>query len=175
VSRSLPRKEGRASNVPQSSRYLVPVVGDPTRSSHLAATCQLAARDRGRVLALIIGLVPSSLPVGSDVPELWSRLEYEAARVRRFGRELGLEVETVLVLSDSAGAAVVALAEELRSSAICLAYEPGLKAALRRWRDPLWRTILDEAPCPVVLELIRSAEPRAAVQAEPVRGQPLAT
>src|SRR3954454_19857124 len=45
------------------SRYLVPVVGDPTRSEHLAAACQRAARDGAQVVALVIGLVPRSLPM----------------------------------------------------------------------------------------------------------------
>lgn len=142
-----------------SPRYLAPVVGDATRSRHLAAACQLVARDGGTVVALVIGLVPRGLPIGSDVPELWSRLEYEAARARRIGRELGGEVETVLVLADSAGAAVVQLAEECRANAICLAYASGFGAALRRWRDPLWRAVLDEAPCPVVLERLQPARP----------------
>jgi hypothetical protein len=112
----------------------------------------VAERDGGQVVALVIGLVPRSLPIGSDVPELWARLEYEAARARRFGRERGQEVDTILVLSDSAAEAVVALAEESESGAICLAYESGLWAALRRWCDPLWRQVLDEAPLPVILE-----------------------
>ena len=140
-------------------RYLTPVVGDALASRDLAAACQLAARDGARIVALIIGLVPSSLPIGADVPERWSRLEYEAARARRFGRERGAEVETVLVLSDSVGAAVARLAEELGAHAVCLAYEPGWRAALRRWRDAAWRTILDSAPCPVVLERYRPPEP----------------
>ena len=133
-------------------RYLVPVIGDPAESGHLAAACRVAARDGGTVVALLIGLVPSSLPMGSDVPELWARLDREAARARRVGRERGLEIEPIQVLSDSAGAAVVALAEELEAGAVCLAYEAGWRAALRRWRDPLWRAVLEQAPCPVVLE-----------------------
>jgi hypothetical protein len=141
----------------QQPRYLTAVVGDPGRSSHLAAACQVAARDGGHVVALVIGIVPRSLPIGSDMPELWSRLEYEAARARRVGRQSGQEIETILVLSDSAGAAAVQLAEECHASAICLAYETGLLAAVRRWRDPLWRTVLDQAPCPVMLERLQPA------------------
>ncbi len=133
-------------------RYLTPVVGSADVSAHLDAACQLVARDGGQVVALVIGLVPSSLPIGADTPARWSGLEYEAARVRRFGRARGVEVETVLVLADSAGAAVVALAEELGATAICLAYAPGWRAALRRWHDAVWQTVLDQAPCPVVLE-----------------------
>jgi hypothetical protein len=142
-------------------RYLAPVVGPADASVHLDAACRLVARDGGQVVALVVGLVPRSLPMGADVPERWAPLEYEAARARRFGRARGVEMETVLALSDSAGAAVVALAEELGAGAICLAYESGWRAALRRWRDPLWRTVFDQAPCAVVLErLDRAAAPR---------------
>ena len=52
-----------------------------------------------------LALVPLSLPMDANVPELWSRLEYEAARARHLGRDEGLDVETLLVLSDSGGAA----------------------------------------------------------------------
>lgn len=148
-------------------RYLAPVVNSADGLPHLEAACQLVARDGGQVVALVIGLVPSSLPMGADVPERWSRLEYEAARVRRLGRERGVEVETILALSDSAGAAVVALAEELAVTAVCLGYEPGWRAALHRWRDRLWRTVLDEAPCPVVLE--RTEPPGREAASEPRR------
>ena len=151
-------------------RYLAPVVDSAANSSHLMAACQVAGRHGGEVVALMIGLVPRSLPMGSDVPELWSRLEYEAARVRRLGRERGQEVETVLVLSDSAGAAVLKLAEECRASAVCLAYEPGLLASLRRWRDPLWSTVLNESPCPVVLERPQLAPEAPTAQRKPVQG-----
>ena len=151
-------------------RYLAPVVGSAENSSHLMAACQVAGRDGGEVVALVIGLVPHSLPMGSDVPELWSRLEYEAARVKRLGREQGQEVETVLVLSDSAGAAVAKLTEECQTSAVCLAYEPGLVASLRRWRDPLWRTVLNESPCPVVLERLQPAPKAPTAQRKPVQG-----
>jgi hypothetical protein len=155
-------------------RYLAPVVGSPTDSRHLAAACQLAARDGGHVVALVIGLVPHALPMGSDVPQLWSRLEYEAARTGRFGREHGQDIETVLVLSDSAGEAVVQLAEECRATAVCLAHEPGLVAALRRWRDPLWRIVLDESPCPLVLERIKPAETRRPPEGRRVESRTLA-
>jgi hypothetical protein len=154
-----------AASTRQPPRYFAPVVGEATRSPHLAAACQLAERDSGQVVALIVGLVPSSLPMGSDVPELWSRLEYEAARARRFGRQQGVEIETVLVLSDS----VVRLAEECEVSAVCLAYEPDLRAAVRRWRDPLWRTVLDRSPVPVVLECVRPIDEEAKRGAELAR------
>lgn len=155
-------------------RYFAPVIGEATRAPHLAAACQVAARDGGQVVALIIGLVPSALPIGSDVPERWSRLEYEAARARRRGRELGIEVETVLVLADSAGEAVVRLAEECGASAVCLAYEPGVRATVHRWRDPLWRTVLDASPVPVVLERVRPAPALPATESEraPSRAMP---
>ena len=154
-------------------RYLAPVVESATDSRHLAAACQLAARDGGQVVALVIGLVPRSLPMGADVPERWSRLEYDAARARRLGRELGQQVETILVLSDSAGEAVVQLAEECSASAVCLAYEPGLRAALRRWRDPLWRRVLNEPDCPVVLERLQPAGAPRPTEAAVAGGRPL--
>jgi hypothetical protein len=156
------------------NRYLAPVVGEATTSRHLAAACQVAARAGGQIVALIIGLVPRSLPMGSDVPELWSRVEYEAARARRLGRELGQDVETVLVLSDSAAAAVVQLAEEVGADAVCLAYEPGLLAALRRWRDPLWQTVLDESPCPVVIQRLRPLARQKTHETKLARGARLA-
>lgn len=156
---------GSQSPVSQPRRYLAPVVGEAPGSPHLAAACQVAGRDGGRVVALIVGVVPSSLPIGADVPERWSRLEYEAARARRLGRERGVEVETVLVLADSPGEAVVRLADECEASAVCLAYEPGLRAAVHRWRDSLWRTVLDASSVPVLLERVRIAPP-AAAQAE---------
>src|SRR5919199_6500637 len=84
------------------ARYLAPVIGDANCTEHLITACGLAAYGGGQVVALVIGIVPSSLPMGADVPHLWSRLEYEAARVRRLAREAGQEVETVLALSDSA-------------------------------------------------------------------------
>jgi nucleotide-binding universal stress UspA family protein len=151
-------------------RYLTPVVSSADASAHLEAACQLVARDGGQLVALVIGLVPSSLPIGADTPVRWSRLDYEAARVRRFARAHGVDVETVLALSDSAGAAVVALAEELGATAICLAYQPGWRAALRRWRDAVWQTVLDQAPCPVVLErpLPREREIRSKPSPGPV-------
>ena len=154
-------------------RYLTPIVETASNSSHLRATCQLAARDGGQVVALVIGLVPRSLPMGADVPERWSRLEYEAARARRLGRELGQQVETILVLSDSAGEAVVQLAEECSASAVCLAYEPGLRAALGRWRDPLWRRVLNEPNFPVVLERLEPTGAPRPTEAEVARGRPL--
>jgi hypothetical protein len=120
-------------------------------AQHLSAALNLAARDGGQAVALIIGIVPSSMPMGLDVPERWSRLEFEAARIRRLGSEAGQTVQTVLVLADSAGAAVTALAVECQASAICLVYESGWLAALRRWCDPLWRTVLAEASIPIVL------------------------
>ena len=138
-------------------RYLAPIISGASAHHHLLAACQLAVREHGTVLGLVIGLVPHSLPMGSDVPELWSRLEYEAARARRQGRQLGCEVETVLVLSDSAGEAVVQLAEECEAGAVCLAYEQGPWATFRRWRDPLWRTVLERSPRPVILERISPA------------------
>jgi hypothetical protein len=156
------------------NRYLAPVVGEATASTHLAAACQLAARAGGQVVALIIGLVPHSLPMGSDVPELWSRVEYEAARARRIGRELGQDVETVLVLSDSAAAAVVQLAQEVDADAVCLAYEPGLLAMLRRWRDPLWRTVLDESSCPILIQRLHSLARPESHEARLARGGRLA-
>jgi hypothetical protein len=140
------------------SRYLTPVVGRADASVHLEAGCRLVAQEGGELVALLVGLVPRALPVGSDQPERWARLEYEAARARRFGRARGVEVETVLALSDSVGATVVALAGELGASAVCLAYEPGWKATFRRWCDPMWQTILDEAPCAVVLERLGSPD-----------------
>jgi hypothetical protein len=142
------------------SRYLTPVVGPADASVHLEAACRLVAREGGELVALVIGLVPSSLPVGSDVPERWASLDYEAARARRFGRVRGVELETVLALSDSVGAAVVALADELEASAVCLAYEPGWKATFRRWRDPMWQIILDRAPCGVLLERLDALDGR---------------
>jgi nucleotide-binding universal stress UspA family protein len=154
------------------ARYLTPVVADRGHFDHLAAACELASRNGGEVVALVIGLVPHSLPMGSDVPQLWSRLEYEAARCRRLGRELGQEVETVLVLSDSAGEALVQLAEECEASSVCLSYQPGLLAELRRWRDPLWRSVLEESPCPVVLVRFRPAE-QAATQTAPLPARAL--
>jgi hypothetical protein len=157
-------------NVHQTPRYLAPVVGSMRSSSHLAAACQLAGRDGGQVVALVIGLVPHSLPIGSDVPDLWSRLEYEAARARRFGREVGQKIETILALSDSAGDAVVELADECGATAVCLAHEPGLLAAVRRWRDPLWRLVLDESPCPVVLERLKPLGSPRRPEARPIRG-----
>jgi hypothetical protein len=156
------------------TRYLAPIVGNSSNPSHLVAACQLAARDEGQVVALLIGLVPSSLPMGSDVPELWSRLEYEAARARRLGRELGQEIETVLALSDSAGEAVIRLVDECRAGAVCLAYEPGLRGAFRRWRDPLWSTVLERSPCPVVLERVRAVQTPPPAEQEPARARPLA-
>jgi hypothetical protein len=144
-------------------RYLTPVIGSAEGSKHLAAALQLAGRTGGQVVALLIGLVPSALPIGADVPERWSRLEFEAARARRIGQQWGQEVETTLALSDSAGLAVALLAAECQADAICLAYEPGLLAALHRWRDPLWRTVLAEAPCAVVVEALqeRRSQPSA--------------
>jgi hypothetical protein len=142
------------------SRYLTPVVGPADASVHLEAACRLVAREGGELVALVIGLVPSALPVGSDQPERWASLDYEAARARRFARAHGVELETVLALSDSVGAAVVALAEELAASAVCLAYEPGWKAAFRRWRDPMWQIVLDRAPCAVLLERLDVLERR---------------
>lgn len=139
-------------------RYLAPVVGADRDVTHLVAALQVAARTGGEVVALVIGLVPASLPIGSDVPERWSRLEFAAARARRLGQEYGQDVETVLVLSDSIRAAVVELADESGASAICLAYEPGLLAALRRWRDPLWRAVLADPPCPVIVETPRATD-----------------
>jgi len=153
------------------TRYLAPVDGSPADLSHLSAACQVARRDGGEVVALVIGLVPHSLPMGSDVPDVWSRLEYEAARARRHGRELGVEVESVLVLSDSAAEAVLQLVEECRATAVCLAYENGLRAALHRWRDPLWRTLMEEAPCPLVLERVRPAEQPGVTDIKPAAGQ----
>ena len=148
------------------TRLLAPVVGSARQ--HLEAACLAAAHDGSQVVALIIGLVPPTLPVGADVPERWSRLEYEAAHARRHGRELGCTVETVLVLSDTAEAAVLRLADEVQADAVCLAYEPGLRAALRRWRDPLWRTLLEQAPCPVLLQ-----RPTASAAGTPRPGQRL--
>ena len=195
------------------TRYLAPVDGSPADLSHLSAACQVARRDGGEVVALVIGLVPHSLPMGSDVPDVWSRLEYEAARIPeywlfdplrrealfhvlgedgryhvvlpdtdgfyhsqvvegfRHGRELGVEVESVLVLSDSAAEAVLQLVEECRATAVCLAYENGLRAALHRWRDPLWRTLMEEAPCPLVLERVRPAEQPGVTDIKPAAGQ----
>jgi hypothetical protein len=155
-------------------RYLTPVVDNADNAEHLRAACQVAARDGGKVVALVIGLVPSSLPMGSDVPERWSRLEYEAARVRRLGRELGQEVETIMVLSDSAPAAVLQLADECRASAVCLAYASGMRAAFRRWLSPFWRALLDESPCPIVLERPRTADRQTSSPSFPVSGRPAA-
>jgi nucleotide-binding universal stress UspA family protein len=143
------------------TRLLTPVV--EAAQEHLEAACLAAASQDSQVVALIIGLVPSSLPLGAAGPERWSRLEYEAARARRRGRELGCAVETVLALADSAPAAVLQLADEVRADAICLAYRPGLRAALGRWRDPLWRTLLSQAPCPILLQR-PTADPAAAVR-----------
>lgn len=154
------------------ARYLTPIVGTHGNFDHLVAACRLASRQGGQVVALMIGLVPHTLPIGSDVPDLWSGLEYEAARARRLGRELGQDVETVLVLSDSAGEAVVQLVDECAASSICLAYEPGVLADMRRWRDRFWKTVLTESPCPLVLVRPEPVE-RGATRAAPVPGRAL--
>ena len=44
--------------------------------------------------------------------------DFEAGSARRYGRKLGCQVETVLVLSDSAEVAVLRLAEEVQVDAI---------------------------------------------------------
>ena len=128
---------------------LVPIFGTDVDARALSSAARLVGPD-ARIEALYVLLVPSQLSIdaGLAVEESTGRSVLEAAQLR--GRKLGLRVDSRLVRTRQAGAAIVEEAERIGAEIVYLAtaHAPPSERAL----GPTATYLLAHRPCRIVIE-----------------------
>jgi len=128
---------------------LVPIFGTDVDARALSSAARLVGPD-ARIEALYVLLVPSQLSIdaGLAAEEATGRSVLEAAQLR--GRKLGLRVDTRLVRTRQAGAAIVEEAERIGAEIVYLAtaHAPPSERAL----GPTATYLLAHRPCRIVIE-----------------------
>jgi nucleotide-binding universal stress UspA family protein len=144
----------RSSEEVKTKRILVPVKGDPStdeEAMRLAYTYALAKIGKGRNVAVDVVYVvevPHALPLNAELPEKVEKGERALDNAEAVAQEMGLAVESSLLQSRSAGAAIVDMARESGSELIVMAtsYEKKL-GELDLGRNIPY--VLKNAPCRV--------------------------
>ena len=132
---------------------LVPFLSSHNTDAATALACRLAKADsvqKARLHLAYVLEVPRHLPLTSPLPEEEAAAAQALEAAGRVARTQAVTAETLVTRSRDAGEEIVAQAERLGATMIVLAYLPSDDPS-DTLMSRVSRTILDRAPCEVVL------------------------
>ena len=132
---------------------LVPLLTADNPAAATALACRLAKADAGRKARLHLAYVlevPRNLPLSSPLPEEETAASQALEAASRAARGEGITAEPQVTRARDAGEEIISQAQKLDATMIVLTYLPSDDPS-DTLMSRVTRTVLDRAPCEVVL------------------------
>lgn len=134
--------------MPQATRILVPVNGNPTDREVVSLACQVGKRNKAQVIALFVIEVKRTLPLDVELPGEVAKGEQILEQAERTAEDWDLEIQTELLQARDVGTSIVDEAIERGVDLIIM----GITYKKRFGEFDLGKTapyVLKNAPCRV--------------------------
>lgn len=132
------------------NKILVPVAGLETDVETVKLACQLARKDKTKLLVLHVIPIDRALPLDAELANEVKKAENVLEQAEKIALEQGFEIETDLLQARNVGPSIVDEAVERKSDLIIM----GLAYKRQFGQYSLGNVtpyILKNAPCPVIL------------------------
>lgn len=132
------------------NKILVPVAGLETDVETVKLACQLARKDKTKLLVLHVIPIDRALPLDAELAHEVKKAENVLEQAEKIALEQGFEIETDLLQARNVGPSIVDEAVERKSDLIIM----GLAYKRQFGQYSLGNVtpyILKNAPCPVIL------------------------
>lgn len=127
---------------------LVPTVGE-LDAEMIQAACKMALKDKSNVTALYVIEVPMTLPIDAKIPSEIEKAQKVMDQADLIGKEYGIQINTRIIQTRSAGKAIVEEAEKMKASLILLGKGPREKRVEELISGKTINYVAKNAPCPV--------------------------
>jgi APA family basic amino acid/polyamine antiporter len=127
---------------------LVPTVGE-LDAEMIQAACKMALKDKSNVTALYVIEVPMTLPIDAKIPSEIEKAQKVMDQADLIGKEYGVQVNTRIIQTRSAGKAIVEEAEKMKASLILLGKGEREKRVEELISGKTINYVAKNAPCPV--------------------------
>ncbi len=127
---------------------LVPTMGE-LEAEMIQTACKIAQRDKSNVIALYVIEVPMVLPLDAKIPAEEEKAQKVMDQAELIGKEYGIQINTRIIQTRTAGKAIVDEAKKMNASLILLGSGGREKKLEEILSGKTINYVAKNAPCPV--------------------------